>query len=219
MSDEKPKTIEKRSKAIKRRFYEMRLDFRIQSAPGVDWENIDELAPDTGELDPFLRRGFPNYPEAPRFVFDRKLGRAPLDFEQFSKYWLISDRMKAVFEAVDPAGFAFAACDVRLARGSYNGPSYWLCDIVRVLDAVDESRSRLEIGIVDDPKYRNFGLKYYSTLLVGGAKLVFKEDVVARAHIFRMAHLEATIICDQLLKDACKNAGVAGVSFRDASKL
>ena len=129
----------------------------------------------------------------------------------FHHYWLISDRMKTVFEAVDPAGFAFVACDIRVPRGHYTGPQYWLCHVVRVLDAVDEPRSRLKIGIVSDPIYRDFGLKRYNVLVEGGAKLVFREDVVGSAHIFRMAHMNATVISDQVLKDACKTAGVAGI--------
>jgi hypothetical protein len=37
-----------------------------------------------------------------------------------------------------------------MRRGQYDGPKFWLCDVVRVLDALDESQSRLRIGIRDD---------------------------------------------------------------------
>jgi hypothetical protein len=217
MSDERSKPIEKRSRTIKPKFYMMGPDYRLGRA-GFVIENIKVLAPDTGMLESPRGEGFPNYPEPPRFLFDKKIGRAPRDLE-LSHYWLISDRMKAVFEAVDHAGFAFTPCDVRLGKGRYDGPNYWLCDVLRVLDAVDESQSRLKVGIVEDPKYRNFGMKYYSILVEGGAKLVFREEAIGSAHVFRVAHMDATIISDQVLKDACKTAGVGGIRFRDASKL
>jgi Protein of unknown function (DUF1629) len=153
------------------------------------------------------QRGFPNYPEPPRLLFDKTLGRPPRDLELCSEYWLISDRLKTVLEAVDPAGVAFVRCEVRL-RGGEPGPTYWLCDVVRVLDAVDEMASRLGI-------YDARGRKIYS--LAGGASLVFKEDVVGSAHIFRMAYLKPQVIGDQQLKDSCKAAGLKGITFVDAA--
>lgn len=219
MSDKKSGPIEKRLKATKRKFYDTGPNYRLRGRPGFAMENLAVLASDTRQLWSPPGEGFPNYPEPPRFLFDKKIGRAPLDLELFHYYWLVSDRMKAVFEAVDPAGFVFVACDITVPQGRYNGPNYWLCNVIRVLDAVDETRSRLKVGIVDDPIYRNFGLKYYSTLIEGGAKLVFREDVVASAHVFRMAHMDSTVISDRVLKDACKAAGVAGIGFRDASKI
>jgi hypothetical protein len=79
---------------------------------------------------------------------------------------------------------------------------------VRVLDAVDEMASRLRI-------YDEQGYKTYS--LVGGASLLFKEDVVGSAHVFRIAHAKSWVICDQHIKDSCKAAGLKGISFRDAA--
>jgi hypothetical protein len=217
MSDEKPEPNEKRPRAIKRKFYHMS---QGGGATAMALENACVLAPDTGVLDPFPGRGFPNYSEPPRFVFSRKRGwRAPRDLELFHHYWLVSDRTKAVFESVDAEGFAFVACDVRLAKGRYDGPNYWLCDAIRVLDALDETRSRLTISIVEDPMYRDFGEKRYSFFVEGGAKLVFREDVIGSAHAFRMAHKSATVIADETLKDACKAAGLAGIAFTSASKL
>ncbi|HEY7300225.1 MAG TPA: DUF1629 domain-containing protein [Xanthobacteraceae bacterium] len=90
------------------------------------------------------------------------------------------------------------------------GPVYWLCDVLRVLDAVDEAVSRVRIKY--DPVDKR---KIYS--LMGGANLTFKEDVVGASHIFRMAHLKPAIICDQQLKDACKAASLKGIMFKDAA--
>jgi hypothetical protein len=42
--------------------------------------------------------------------------------------------------------------------------------------------------------------------------------VVATAHIFRMAHFDVAVICDQTMKDARKQTDLKGLSFRDVLK-
>ena len=81
-------------------------------------------------------------------------------------------------EAVDPKGVSFVLCDVRIPDGVYGGPRYWFCNILRVLDALDEAKSRLKIGIRDDDCYRDFGKKFYD--FSGGAELAFREDANRR---------------------------------------
>ena len=201
-----------------RKFYNMDFDYGREGRRGYFLENVLTLSPVEKALKPPSdRRGFPDYPEAPRFLFDRKAGRPPFDLELMHDYWLASDRAKSVFEAADPEGFAFLACDVRLPHGDYDGPPYWLCDVVRVLDALDETRSRLKIGIREDKAYRDFGKKYYE--LTGLGELIFREDAIGGAHVFRMAHMERTIICDQVVKDACRAARLKGIRFDDTSKI
>jgi len=124
---------------------------------------------------PLGRRGFRDYPVAPLFLSDKKLGRTDWDFEGYCGYWLISDRMKIVLERVDPGAFAFLKCRVELPDGS-DGPVHWLCDVVRVLDALDEERSKIRIGVADD------GSKVYNSL--GVTRLIFKEDAVGAASRF-----------------------------------
>jgi hypothetical protein len=146
-------------------------------------------------------------PEPPRFLFDKELGHFPRDLEQCSSFWLISDRMKTVLETVDPDGFAFLRCEVWLPDGE-PGPVSWLCDVLRILDAVDEAASRAKVKYL--PQYN---AKIYQ--LAGGASLVFREDVVGAAHLFRLAHLKPSVFCDQQIKGARKAAGLKGVSFKE----
>jgi hypothetical protein len=146
-------------------------------------------------------------PEPPRFLFDKELGHFPRDLEQCSSFWLISDRMKMVLETVDPDGFAFLRCEVWLPDGE-PGPVSWLCDVLRILDAVDEAASRAKVKYL--PQYN---AKIYQ--LAGGASLVFREDVVGAAHLFRLAHLKPSVFCDQQIKGARKAAGLKGVSFKE----
>ncbi len=95
----------------------------------------------------------------------------------YAFYWLVSDRTKQVLETIDPEGVVFMKCDVHFRDGE-PGPTYWLCDVLRILDAVDEDASK--VGINYDQKT---GQKGYGII---GAKLVFKEEVVGPAHIFRV---------------------------------
>ncbi len=214
MNDDNEKVGPRRRSVRKGQYYEMAIDFR-PARPRMTWENADALAPGTQLLAPPPgRRGFPEYFEPPRFLFKKKRVRRPLDIREFHSFWIVSDRAKMVFQAVDHAGFEFTPCDVSVSPGTYDGPRYWLCDATRVLDALDEEQSRLEIGIQDDPKYNNFGKKYYN--FRSGAKLVFNEDAVGSAHVFRMAFCSSTVICDQALKDACKEAGLLGIKFNNA---
>src|SRR5205807_9981135 len=73
----------KRGRKLKsRKFYRMGPDLRSGGAPGWKLENESLLL--QGELalgPPAGRRGFPEYPEPPRFLFDKKLGRLPRDIE------------------------------------------------------------------------------------------------------------------------------------------
>lgn len=156
--------------------------------------------------------GFPVLREKPRIVYDRKEGDPPRDIESsLSGYWFISERLKQVFESVDPDGFAFAECDYILPDGS-KGPTHYLCDVVRTLDALDEEKSKVRIHL--EPS----GRKTYS--LLGGASLIFEEEILGRSSVFRTPY-SLNIFCDSVLHDACKavEPKLKGVRFRDASDL
>jgi hypothetical protein len=203
----------KRPSDAGRRFFEVAPDWRLRRPPGVALENEDKLLQGRPILGPEPgKRGFPSYSEPPKILIDRKLGRALRDFEQYSQYWLISDRLKRVLQAVDADGCAFVQCDVRLGKGGAD-QGYWLFDVIRILDAVDESASRL--NIVRD--HRTRGGRYYR--FSGGASIIFKPDVVAAAHIFGLTFARSAMFCDQVLRDACKREGIEGISFTDATDL
>jgi hypothetical protein len=208
-ADEMGDTSKRARKPKARKFYVIGPSLRAGGASGYEIENEGKLLEGRLALGPPPgRRGFPDYPEPPRLRIDKKLGsRPPGDLQVYGEYWLISDAMKTMLETCDPDACAFVKCDVQPAEAA-PGSGFWLCDVVRVLDALEESASKVEIGHEADGKRYSF---------VGRTSLIFKEDVIARARIFRMAHMEPTIICDQQLKDACKTAGLKGIQFRDAS--
>lgn len=152
------------------------------------------------------RRGFSGYPENPRVVIGkRKKGPPPSDIELYHSYWLISDRLKVLFESVDPPAFAFQACDVTMRDGS-PGPAFWLCDVVRVLEAFDERTAQ---------ELRAHPSKYHR--MRNDRKLVFAEAAIGDARIFRTPYMFPDVFCDQSMKDACKAAGMKGMRFVDCT--
>jgi Protein of unknown function (DUF1629) len=171
-------------------------------------ENLEVLSPGGWALrPPEGRRGFPVYPEKPRVVIGkRRKGPPPSDIELYHSYWLISDRLKSVFEAADPPACAFQACDVTLRDGS-PGPAYWLCDVVRVLEAFSEPT----LGEIQRYKQTT---GYYA---IRHEDLVFDESIIGASHIFRTPY-SLDVFCDQTMKDACKTAGIKGARFRDCSR-
>ncbi len=176
--------------------------------PGLEIANKDRLRlPGTYIIE--SPNGDPGlYPERPQLVHVPKLGGLPRDFEDIAGMWIVSEALKRVFESVDPEGFAFSACDFTLADGTA-GPQYYFCGVLRTLDALDESASRVKIEIGE---FVNG--KYYDRS--GGASLVFRKDVVGPAHVF-LTPFALEVFCDRALHDAVLAAGLTGVAFHDAA--
>lgn len=176
--------------------------------PGLEISNEKALRlPGTYIIEP--PNGDPNqYPERPKLLHVPKLGGLPRDFENLFGMWIVSEALKQVFESIDPRGFAFSACDFTLADGT-PGPQYYFCGVLRTLDALDESASRLKIEIGE---FVNG--KYYDRS--GGASLVFRKDVVGTAHVF-LTPFALDVFCDRALHDAVGAAGLSGVRFTDVA--
>ncbi|MHC4052656.1 imm11 family protein [Bradyrhizobium sp. 25ACV] len=187
------------------KLYSVGLDFRIHTPPGLEIENLAALGAGRVLLSPRGKRSFPPLAETPRFLIDKSLGRPPVDWELFHDFWLVSDRMKNLLEAVDRDGVSFLRCETRSLKGG--APVYWLCDIVRRLDVIDEEKSIVEV-LDDGTDFRR-----YDNMAI--SSFVFREEAIGSARIFRPRFLESRIICDQTMKDACKAAGVRGLRFGD----
>lgn len=155
------------------------------------------------------------YSERPHLVHVPAEGGLPRDFEVYASIWIVSQALKDVFDAVDPQGFAFAACDFTLADGT-PGPQYYLCNVIRELDALDAAASRVKVKVEHD-FITEQDVAFYS--IAGGASLVFNKDVVGGAHIFRQPNSGFDPICDRAMADALNQAALDGVRLRDASAL
>ncbi|GFM81335.1 hypothetical protein PSCICN_20270 [Pseudomonas cichorii] len=183
--------------------------------PGLEIANEDNLLlPGRNTMEP------PNgdasqYPERPQLIHRPELGGSPRDFEILASIWIVSQALKRVLESVDPEAFAFTACDFTQADGSA-GPQYYLCDVVRYLDALDEEASRVRIKYERDHDTGE-DLRFYS--ISGGASLIFKPSLVGEAHVFRQTRLGVQSICDREMFEALNAANLNGVSLRDAAAL
>ncbi|MGE6335148.1 DUF1629 domain-containing protein [Stenotrophomonas sp. NPDC077659] len=186
---------------------------------GVEIENEDELLQSPRLILRPEDGGFPPLKERPRLVLKPKVGDPPEDLEGgMSGYWLVSDRLRAVFISNDPGAFEFVRCDYRLPDGR-DGPAYYLCDVVREVDAVDEGASTLRVVIDEDYA----GGKFYD--LRGGASLAFKKDVLGGAHVFRTPYSGDLVYCDRKFREAIRAAGIGderrtcGLRFKDAANV
>ena len=167
MNDQAAIPVTTRSLYQKGNFYDIGPDLRGGGkSHGLEIDNYDRLwAPGWAVMLP--PNGDPDqYSEKPQLIHQPKLGGTPRDLEGLAGIWIISERAKAVFETVDPSGFAFATCDFKLADGS-PGDQRYLCNVIRELDALDQKTSKLKIKISDD--YAKG--KHYS--FADGASLVF----------------------------------------------
>ncbi|UOF13255.1 DUF1629 domain-containing protein [Lysobacter capsici] len=177
---------------------------------GLVFANLESLlAPPRRILRP-TAGGFPPLRETPLLIQEQS-GKATLDDLEasFSGYWLVSDRLKNAFEDNDPQGFAFARCDVKMADGSDAGERY-LCDVLRVIDALDEERSETRIDVGDDFVNGKF---YHVTT---GSSLIFRREVIGSAHTFRTPY-SGFVFCDESMRAALVSGGFSGVETEDAS--
>jgi len=187
-----------------------RVDCRMFSrSVGFEMLNEDTLIKGTGLIivaPPPGKRGFHDFPEAPKLLIDKRLGRPLRDMEIYTHYWLISPAAKSLFESLAKDAFAFCKCETQLPNGE-QGPEYWLCDVLPTLDAVDEQASDLGIEIKGDFKFYRF---------TGGFDIRLRKEVVKNQKIFRLVYAEFFIICDDSFKVACK--GIKGIHFSPLKK-
>ncbi|WP_349969990.1 imm11 family protein [Pseudomonas caspiana] len=207
----------------KDQFYVLQSDPR-GGGPGTDVEieNLDALLTPPSRILRPENGGFPSLPEVPHLVHAKRSKRMPRDLEGgFSGYWLVSERLKQVFESIDSAGFEFLACDYTLPDGS-NGPLHYLCDVVRMLAALDEQKSTYQVRTGHEFET---GKPFRIMTFAGGARLSFKKDLVGSAHVFRMAEKKSSVICDRMLYTAIRKAGIGvkpgsgGLLWRDAADV
>jgi len=85
---------------------------------------------------------------------------------------------------------------------------FWLCDVIRSIDALDEDRSK--VSIQRDGRKRYF--------ITGYENLIFDDLMVNKAHIFCMTYSEVKIICDDAFRTSCRAAKLQGIGFLNAIK-
>lgn len=185
--------------------------------PGIVWINRPGLVGGRYRPGPYPHplglwsgegSGFPpDMEEPPIIVLDPAIGRVPItDSEGLGgTFYLISEAAKNIFERLDPQAFIFCKVEMRHASGArYDGPDYWLCDIPRFLDAVDEAKSGVKPSTVGGVKWTEFPL---------GGDAVFRRDVIGGHHIFRLMYRPSFVGCDEALRSAIEDANLKGFWF------
>lgn len=194
-----------------RKYYTFATDFNLKHAPLRQWVNEQEQMkayfPDSTK--PF---GGLEFFEPPRIRFETKGRRGPvLDADPVTVgIWLVSDRLKALFERIDPdpEAFVFQRVDVDYSNFLEPGPGFWFCYFMRELDCVDEPRSELRY-------YDNVpGVKAYRALL----DVRMRQEVVGSAHAFRLKYATMKLIVDDLIVDAVKAERIRGFDFTPIQK-
>lgn len=125
---------------------------------------------------PFSPLGVPKFSEPPQLIINRKLGKALTDMEPFGSFWIVSANLKKVLEGLDMNAADFAEFNVT-HNGDASTDRYWLCDIVRSINAIDEDASVFSVITVSG------GSQYYA---LHNSKLSFKPEIEKDIHIFRV---------------------------------
>jgi hypothetical protein len=178
-----------------------RIFFRIEASdrPAAGFEILSKMPVRT----PSSPLGVPKFSEPPQLILNRKLGKPLTDMEPFGSFWIVSANLKKVLQQFDVNAAEFAEFKVT-HHGDAGAHKYWLCDIVRIIDALDEDASVFSVNIVTG------GGQYYA---LHNSKLSFRPEIEKDVHVFRVQQNSAEIFCDEEFKMACSDAGVKGMSF------
>lgn len=153
-------------------------------------------------------RGIPIVTETPTFKHVKRDGPYPRDIERFGNFWVISKKLKKIFEDFDPEAFDFLECKVWSGDIMTTG-EHWFCDVVRVLDVIDESKSKLESAFIG-------GKKYYH--LSESKKIHLNRNIIKKHRVFMVDHCWPNVMCDEELVKICKSEKIKNISFEKAEK-
>lgn len=202
-----PRTPQKISKPKPQSFYEWR------EGPGrfvCQLTNEGELGLPSGESGlplgtPFSALGtslrphvFPSFRERPRFLIDTRLGRAPRHLERMGSLWIVSDSFKTVAEVCDPSGLVFSEIELVFSDGKPT-QKYWLCDVTRVLEVVDQKKSSFKKYYHDETHW---------TYDFAGGYLLIDGELAGSAKVFRVAHIAVRCVCSSEFKAALDQNGI-----------
>ena len=154
--------------------------------------------------------GFPTDMKTPQLVFKEPLGKLPFPdaIERGRGELILSDRAKVLFETLDRDAFEFVAAETTLHNGSA-GPKYWLADVVRFLDALDEKSSKVHVEKKIIPQT---GRVQRRTYCKRGAE-VYRRESIGGAHVFRLLYLPSEIICDEDTAAAIRRQKLFGLDL------
>lgn len=177
-------------------------DMSFSSAPLLVWVNEQQMRVGFRPNSQLPFTGL-NVQMAPQITFDRRKKRGKLiDAWPALGMWFVSDRLKQLLEQIDPQAFEFVATQVDYSKFDEPGPAYWLCNLTRQLDCIDDEKSKVTFQTQVD-------FKAYDLLI----DVKMRPEVVGDAHAFRLVHQHTTWIVDDILVQAMTAAKIRAWRF------
>jgi hypothetical protein len=144
--EEQENTMTKALTTLERKYFEIFPDMNLSSAPTVVWVNEAQMRSGFS-----FNRQLPfcglNVQTLPVITFDRSNKRGKLKDAYGGPHhmWFVSDRLKQLMEQVDQHAFDFAATQVDYSNLEEPGQAYWLCNLKRQLDCIDDENSKFTL--------------------------------------------------------------------------
>ncbi|WP_432593004.1 imm11 family protein [Stenotrophomonas maltophilia] len=192
-------------------FYRIRPDFYGSGRDLVLAFGLPDSTTEVGSSDGLVAiEGFGSNLEVRSLNRCRLLLGPPRDLEPWMDgQWIVSERLYNVMKYVDEESFSFSKLRCyQLDDGSV--ADYYICNVTRTVDALDEDASRLGVEISDYD-----GEKYYR--LLGQICLRFKREALGSISVFKLP-FHGAVFCDVVFKDAVEETGrLAGRPFSGIS--
>ncbi|WP_416391028.1 DUF1629 domain-containing protein [Alloalcanivorax xenomutans] len=187
-----------------RQYFELDSDMSLAAKPWYIWVNEDEM---TEKWVPTRELPFGGLDVSVPLImkFDKKKPIKSLRdaYIVHPSMWMVNGRLRELLESIDPEAFVFASIDMDYSNFDEPGPQFWLCDLVRFLDCVDEERSTIKCQ-------EGIPMKNYIRLI----DVEMKPEIIGDAHAFRLTHSPLIQIVDDVLVDALKKEKIRAFSFK-----
>ena len=133
------------------------------------------------------------------------------DLDVVRGFYIVSDKCRDVMVSIDRMAFEFLECQCFDKKGK-RLERRWLCDVVRVVNIVDEDRVQFRIVT------GSHGERYY--IVNAYDDIFFKEHLVDEgAHIFNMRKFCIETVVDETFQNAFKAHGLKkNFSFEDTAR-
>jgi hypothetical protein len=148
--------------------------------------------------------GIPRGSETPTLFVDADEDAVPDLSPGLGGRWYVSGKAREILERIDSSGFDWTLASTRLLTADgrqLEGPEFYLCDVTRYVDALDENRSRITV------------LGPMRTVSVFGDQNTFIADRIGDFRIFRLMYSTSRIVCTEEFRVAVEHAGLTGATF------
>ena len=192
-----------------------RLDLRDDlSAIEVRWLNRPGSGPLRGPhkhplgLSPWAATGsgMPTDMERPQFEINVDSSDALRDaLAAYGSRFLVSARLKDLLSSLDPGAFQFVEASTILnwIGGKQEGPTYFMCDVIKFVDANNESNSSKQ----------EKGAPPRAVGIYGNQNCFFQSRIGAN-RVFRLMYSPSVIACTEEARSLLLKEHISGLGFR-----